>query len=392
MAWRVRRLITMAEEEEAFGAALFRPLSIQDDALLVSVDGLVAYAGPYSVTLLPLGVPIQDLGEVTMVPAAVNAHTHIQLSHLAGRTLWGQGFTPWLRSLVPLLTEPLSVEAMGRTTAAMAAAGTAVAGDFSSHGLAMAARACLAAGMACSLLAEWFGFFNADTNAVWPPHVQPVLENIPPSCHLRMAPAGHALYSTRRETLNQAHAWCRAHALPFSMHLAESPEETQALTSGDGPLVDFYAPRVLPANWRAPGMPPVELAARWGLLGPETLAVHCVQCDATDMATLAASGTHVCLCPRSNAHLAVGIAPVSAMVTAGVRLCLGSDGLTSNTDMNVWQDALVLLRQGLLPAMALLRLLTRNGAKALYRDDVGFLAPGMPARWALLPEEMVWAL
>lgn len=385
-AWRARRLVTMAAEKPAVGKQLFKPLKAVDNGLLVSAAGRVAYAGPYTATQVPLGVAVQDLGNVVLAPAAVNAHTHIQLSHLAGRTLWGQGFTAWLRSLIPLLALPLDAAVMARAVAAMAASGTALVADFTSHGAAMVGEAVLGAGLDGVLLAEWFGF--AESEGTWPPRCLPVLGAVPKPLRAQMAPAGHALYSTSKETLRRAHAWCCAQGRPFALHLAESPEETQALTAGDGPLVELYTDVVLPPGWKAPGRRPVPLAALWGLLGPQTLAVHGVQCDAADAAVLQEKGAHLCLCPRSNAALGVGAAPVGMFVERNVRLCLGTDGLTSNDDLDVWQEALHLLRQDALPVQAVVRLATINGAAALGRPDVGTLTPGCRCRWAALPGEM----
>ena len=412
-AVRARRLIALADEGPSTGKALYRPLTVQDDALLVAHAGRLVYAGRYRPQQVPVGVEVEDMGEVTLVPAAINAHTHIQLSHVAGRTLWGQGFVPWLRSLIALLGEPLDPQAMDAALGQMAA-GTAHVGDYTGQGMALAAQTALRHHMGCTLFAEWFGFLlpspaslplSASQEAqagpsssllqgplvlegdIWPPRCRAVLDQVPVEAHVACAPAGHALYSTHENFLRAAHAWCCTHELPFALHLAEFPEETEALVHGRGSLVDLYTPVVLPPQWRAPGLPPVPLARRWGLLGPHTLAVHCVHCDAGDRALLAEAGARVCLCPRSNAHLNVGTASVQDLADAGLLLCLGTDGLSSNLDLDVWKEAIYLHQQDVLPSAALLRLVTRNGAAALLRHDVGALAPGKRARWAVLPSE-----
>lgn len=395
MTWRAlraRRLVPLADEGLCTGQDLFRAPVVHDDGLLLLCEGTVVYAGTYRPQEVPLGVQVEDLGGVTLVPAAVNAHAHIQLSHLAGQTLWDQGFVPWLRSLIPLLARPLEPAAVEAAVRAMLASGTGHVGDYTSHGMALVGQAAQRHGLGCTLLAEWFGFAVPEVPTVWPPRCVSVLEDVPQGDSIGRAPAGHALYSTDETLLRQAHAWCVAHQSPFAMHLAEFPEEVEALTAGTGALVDLYRPVVLPLQWRAPGLPPVALAEHWGLLGPQTLAVHCVQCAAQDVDTLARTGTRVCLCPRSNAHLAVGTAPVSDMVRTGVALCLGTDGLTSNTDMDVWQETVYLLQQGILPAVALLRMTTCNGAAALHRKDVGTLRPGARGAWAILPSVLdeVW--
>lgn len=387
-ALRARRLITMQQEGLSVGQELFRPLDMQDNGLLLVRDGTVVYAGAFQARQIPAGVPVRDLGEVTLAPAAVNAHTHLQLSHLAGKTLWGQGFVAWLRSLIPLLSLPLDAHAVDAAVQSMRKTGTALAADYTSHGMALVGEKAQRHGLDCTLMAEWFGFVLPEEAGPWPPRCLSVLAEVPAALKACMSPVGHALYSTHERLLQAAHAWCSAHAVPFSLHLAEFPEETEALTQGTGGLVDLYRPAVLPPHWQAPGLPPVALAQHLNLLGPGTLAIHCVQCTGEDAALLAKTGTFVCLCPRSNQNLGVGTAPVQTFLEAGVPLCLGTDGLTSNTDLDVWQEALHLLQQGQLPARALLRMLTRNGAAALHRPDAGCLKAGARAAWTVLPQSM----
>lgn len=71
-------------------------------------------------------------------------------------------------------------------------------------------------------------------------------------------------------------------------------------------------------------------------LGPHSVLAHCVHVDAGEIELLAKSGTHVVLNPMSNLKLASGIAPVPAMIDAGVNLTLGTDGPISGNDMDMF--------------------------------------------------------
>jgi putative selenium metabolism protein SsnA len=66
-----------------------------------------------------------------------------------------------------------------------------------------------------------------------------------------------------------------------------------------------------------------------GILGPRSLAVHCVHVDKSEIEVLAETGTWVTHQPRSNMNNAVGTAPVEAMLRAGVNLGLGNDGFSN---------------------------------------------------------------
>ena len=158
--------------------------------------------------------------------------------------------------------------------------------------------------------------------------------------------------------------------------------------SGSGPLAELYAGIVLPDDWQAPGMRPLACAMKLGLLGPGTLAVHGVQLDTQEMTVLAASGAALCLCPRSNRHLGVGESPFLSAVESNALCCLGTDGLTSNTDLDVRREAVFLREACDAPPEALLRLLTVNAAEALRLPCGGRLEPGQPGDFCVLPEAL----
>ncbi|MEG6504832.1 amidohydrolase family protein [Nitratidesulfovibrio sp. 1201_IL3209] len=402
--------------------------------------GVIEAVEPMDAFRRRAGVPLADLGDVTLMPGVVNCHTHLELSHLAGRTVLGGGFVPWVKTLLSLTgagagaETPPEVRAAALADAArqLAACHTAHVGDITAVAPAAVRRAMQAASIGCSHFAEVFGYrfatpdgqpaAPADTAALWPWAMAELMADMtqddfaPPPAPASAAPsasavsgppgapfpvhpdaalAGHALYSTHPVALAAARRWCERNHRVFSMHLAEHPDEVEFLTTGRGALADLLAVRVLPPGFAAPGMRPVPYAAELGLLDEGTLAVHCVQLDASDIRLLAESGAHVCLCPRSNAAIDVGAAPAHALAEAGAPLCLGTDSLASNHDLDLWNEARALrdLPAGHdLPPAALLRLLTVNGASALGRGDIGAIAPGRRARLALLPQDFSEAL
>lgn len=402
VAFRARSLVALAGEGPARGAAaLCAPLARLDDALILTRAGRVVEVRPWKNARLPAGTQVRDLGDVRLMPACVNAHTHLQLSWLAGRTRWGHGFAAWLQSLIPQLVAPARGggetaqrhRAAARACAALAADGTHWVGDVggSSPGaLSILRAASTAAGLETRRFCEWFGFAPPLTDAgrPWPPRCRAeiaadaALEN-------ECAPCGHALYSTAPDILRAAREWCAGAGRVFSFHLAESPEETELLATGAGALRACYEGTVLPPGWQPPRLRPLAFASALGLLGPGVLAVHGVQLAAEEITALAASGAALCLCPRSNRNLAVGEAPVRALLESGTLLCLGTDGLTSNKDLDVRNEAILLRERLDLPPRALLRLLTVNGAAALgFPRGTGTLAPGAPAVFAVIPEAL----
>ncbi len=118
--------------------------------------------------------------------------------------------------------------------------------------------------------------------------------------------------------------------------------------------------------------------------------MHCVRCDAADIAALAGSGAAVCLCPRSNAAINVGEAPAKAYAAKGVPLVLGTDSLASNADLDVWNEALFFLKKNVFSANALLRMATVNGATVLgLSGTVVRREKGMLFCYRTLPSDML---
>lgn len=369
--------------EPARGKALFAPLKIIDNGCLLLRSGRVEAVGAN--LRKPAGCHEIDLGHCLLLPPVVNAHTHLQLSWLSGQTQYGKGFVPWLRSLVARLFA--SAPAAGRAIALadacgqLAASGCALVGDIGGSlpgALTEVHREALRAGLEPVHFCEWFGFAPKD-DSPWPQRCRAEIEPLA----FCSAPAGHALYSTSAEIMQAAHAWCVRHGRKFSFHLAESPEETEALADGSGSLVEFYSQAVLPPQWRAPGLRPLDYALALGLLGPETLAVHGVQLTAQELRVLASTGAALCICARSNRNLAVGVPPLYDAIGSGVLLCLGTDGLSSCEDLDLINEIRYISQDLDLPLEAALRMATANGALALGRADMAAFAPGGCGRFSL---------
>ena len=430
-AYRAKCIIALGREKQARALrSLDAPVRALENAVLLTRGGRIEAVETYAAyrRRAHQNIAFTDLGEVCMAPGLINAHCHLELSHLAGKTASGQGFAVWLRSLVALLRESLGEPLPGgpgsvsgsnipqvalqalylRTLSEALDAGTAHMGDVGGRYALLtwqaARRAALERDMPHPLthFLEVLGFSPPEDGALSAGGALPALpraiaaQGYAPSCAATLpedayphcALSGHALYSTAPEGLRAALAWCGERDRPFSLHLAESQEEEECLRRGSGALYDFMAASLLPSGWSAPGLGAVEYAGRLGLLTPQTLAVHSVQCSGADIERLARAGAAVCLCPGSNAYIGVGKAPALAMAGAGITLCLGTDGLSSNHDLDMRRE-LALLRDtyGFSPQAAL-RVATVNGAAVLGLPLLGTLEPGKAACFSLWDTEI----
>jgi cytosine/adenosine deaminase-related metal-dependent hydrolase len=344
-------------------------------------DGRILAVGPWKE--VACGGAQRDLGPVTIVPGLINAHTHLELSHLAGLVPMGQGFMAWADGLFAAMRATRCDEsAMDRAAQEARSSGTCCVADVVGRELDLVRLVLQRCGLEGFLLREYSGrnrdFDPSDLPGPWSPGV-------------------HALYSTDSGFSQAVKGWCESRQLPFSLHLAEVPGENELFLRGEGEFASFLRTRgILPRGFRAPGMSAVQFAGELGLLNERTLAVHCVQVDRDDVKILAQSGAFVCLCPRSNAGIGVGEAPAADLHAAGVPLCLGTDSLASVQSLDLWEE-LRAVRKLLPAALALkdlLPLVTINPARALgLWQDYGSLEVGKRAAWAVLPRDLEeWSL
>ncbi len=134
--------------------------------------------------------------------------------------------------------------------------------------------------------------------------------------------------------------------------------------------------------WDIPGVSPVRYLDDNGFLTGRVMAIHGVQATAADLERLAARGTTLVTCPRSNLHTGAGTPPIEAFYASGVSVAIGTDSLASTPDLNLFTELATLRRLApALPAARLLDSATRQGARALAFDaDYGTLDSGKVAR------------
>ncbi len=193
------------------------------------------------------------------------------------------------------------------------------------------------------------------------------LHDARPGAHVQIAAAPCSPFSVTRRLMEDSAALARRLGLRLHTHLAETREEE-----------DYCV--------RKHGCTPVEYLGELGWLEGDVWCAHCVHLSDGDVQRFARAGTGVAHCPSSNMRLGAGMAPVRAMVDAGVPVGLGVDGSASNErgdlSLDVRQALLVARLRGgpaAMTAREALGLATSGGAAVLGRDDIGSLAPGKQA-------------
>ena len=344
---------------------------IENGAVAIE-DGRIAAVG----TAAELGRGEHHEG-AAIVPGFVNAHSHLEYAVYAG---FGDGleFAAWLELHIARKRrlDFDDMVASARLGAAQSlASGITTTGDASFSGAAGPAMAEL--GLSGIVHLEAFG----DELAVEAlrARVEPALSE---RVSLGLSP--HAPY-TATAALYRA---CADTGLPLATHLAESAAEEEWLVHGSGPMSGFAD--LLPPP---PGESGVRALARAGVLGPSLTAAHCVTVDTEEIALLAAHDVAVAHCPRSNAFLGCGTAPLSELRAAGIRVGLGTDSPASTPSFDMFAELRAAIfaarsrerRPDALTAAEALELATLGAARALRLDgETGSLVPGKQADLAVV--------
>jgi cytosine/adenosine deaminase-related metal-dependent hydrolase len=311
--------------------------------------------------------------DAAIVPGLVNAHSHVEYAMYAGFGD-GQPFGPWIGTHVERKNrleraDMLAIARFGVLESLRA--GIATTADYSFSGAAATAAAEL--GLRAIVYLEVFAIDPAEAERQF----NEKRDRVEETGLVRIGVSPHAPYSCSLDT----YRWCLSLGIPVGTHLAESANENEWLERGTGPLQGIAPILVPPTGKRA-------VASLEPVLGPDLLCAHCVEVDAGEIALLAERNVPVAHCPRSNALLGCGIAPVAELRAADVRVGLGTDSPASTPSFDMFEEmrtAIYLARartkrpEALLATDAL-RMATLDAARALrIEDQVGTLTPGKRA-------------
>ena len=320
------------------------------------------------------GVAETVLPQHVLIPGLINLHTHAAMTLMRGLA----DDTPlmtWLNDHIwpteaKHLSEAYVFDGTELATAEMIRSGTTCFADmYFYHGVA--ARAALKSGMRAALggaILEFPTPYANDAEAYIAKCLAP-RDEFANDSRLKLMLAPHAPYTVSDKTFARIFTIAAEADYPVMMHIHETLDE---IVQGE----KEYQSR------------PIARLAKLGILGPNLIAVHCVHLSPQEIELFATLGVHVAHCPASNLKLASGIAPVHAMLKAGINVGIGTDGAASNNRLDMLGETRLasLLQKGTtgdaaaLPAHQKLEMATLNAAKALgWQDEIGSLVVGKAA-------------
>jgi len=347
---------------------------IRNGAVAVA-DGRIAAVGPAEelLELAPSG-EVLNAGNCIILPGLVNTHSHLAMTVLRG-IADDLPLKQWLEEHIwPVEKEHINREVVRLGTELAAAeqllAGVTTTTDmyfFGDEVCSVLADAGMRGVVAESLIG--FPTPRCATSDEMFQKQRDLIEAYRNHPLILPSVAAHSPYSVSAIDLVREAELAEEFGVPMQIHLSETSWEVEKLLSEKG-------------------VSPVAYLADLGVLSDRTVAAHCVHVSPEDIEILAEFETGVSHNPVSNLKLASGVAPVPAMVAAGVKVGLGTDGAASNNTLDLLRDMQLaaLLHKGItgdptvLPARAMLEIATSEGAKVLgLANRIGSLTEGREA-------------
>jgi cytosine/adenosine deaminase-related metal-dependent hydrolase len=345
-------------------------------------NGVVEVLGNEIVAVRPYrsGDAVEDLGDVALLPGLVNAHTHLEFSHLTKPL--GQprmAFPDWIRLVIEYRrtvgqTSSSARDAVAAGLAESHACGVALLGEIATYEQPHPSDQ-----PEQVVFAELLGLKVERIEPLWQ-RAQQVVADAGSVCH-GLSP--HAPYTVHPELLVRVCELSAEKQFPVAMHLAESLEEIEFLQAGSGRMVELLQEfnafaRVVPRGTR-----PLEylqqLAGAW-----KSLVIHgnFLSPDEIEFAGQRSERMSIVYCPRTHAYFNAGDYPLAEMLAANVNVCLGTDSRATNPDLSLFEEMrFVAQRHPRVTPEGVLYLGTQAGADALGQGDrYGSITPGKSAR------------
>jgi aminodeoxyfutalosine deaminase len=353
---------------------------IDDGAILVS-NGRIAQVGTWRELSnnLPGETPVEDLGEVALIPGLVNAHCHLDYSGMAGLIPPPSNFPDWIKAILQIKAHWSYSEFAAswvKGARQLLDSGVTTVGDIE------AVPELLPDSWDATPL-RMVSFFEM-TGVRSQNSPDRILSETMRHVHRagrrdtkRTGLSPHALYSTPPALVRFTASLVQHEGLPVTTHLAESREEWEMFRNAGGSLYNWLKTQ---RNMEDCGdKSPIQQAHHLGLLQPAFIAVHANHLAPGDAELLAANRCHVVHCPRSHQYFRHEPFPFSELTRAGVNICLGTDSLASILPrdgkgkiptLNLWDEMQTFASLNPdVPPNRIVEMATLNGACALGLDE-----------------------
>lgn len=318
---------------------------------------------------------VERIGGI-LLPGFVNAHTHLELSHMKNTVPRNTGLPEFGISIVTrrgAASDDEMLEHMKEADREMRRNGIVAAGDISNSPLSTRIKE--RAQLAYHTFVELIGIDPRNAGEVFARGLQTA--TIFANEGLRVSLAAHAPYSVSSQLIRLIAKYDSESGVPFSMHHEESVDEIRFMRGEPSGFDELYRMLGIDISWRNPeegGHFDYHALPR----GTPCLLVHNTESRDETLRQLAVDNVYFCLCPAANLYICGKRPAAGDFMQFPERLCFGTDSLASNDTLDVLKEANLFCDGNTDPSdPRILKALTFNGAKALGIGSIfGKLAPG----------------
>ncbi len=312
-----------------------------------------------------------------ITPGFVNAHSHLELSHLKGQISQQTGLTTFIRNIGQFRNHEISAQALSDADLMMRKNGIVAVGDISNSEISFRCKA--ESKIRYYTFIEIFGIQNsiAQQKIDFGIDLIQKLKNY----HLDGTLSPHAPYSMSDSLWQLLSDYATEYNLIWSVHNQESKEENQLFIDKSGQIADFLS--LISSefvDWKAKGITSLQYCRKFYKRIPKVLLVHNTFTTPHDIASIADLNDKIffVLCPNANLYIEGQLPDISMLSKSSFPIALGTDSLASNTTLSILEEMKTI--QQYYPEINLNHLIdwaTINGAKALgFDSDLGTIQKG----------------
>ena len=368
---------------------------ISGGAIAVDADRIIAVGVKSLLQAQFPQAPAREFPDSAIIPGLINSHSHLELTAMRGFLENEEGdFFAWLRKLTIARIERMTEDdlyvsaAWGACEAARA--GVTCFADASDSG-ETSMRALKDTGLRGIVYQESFGPDRRLVQQNFEKLQQKVarleeLETALVTCGV----SPHAPYTVCGPQLELISRFAIDEGLPLMMHAAETEMEVAFIRDGCGPFADGLRNRGI--EWQAQHTSTIRHLERHGVLAAKPLLAHCIKVDEADIDLISETDSSIAHCPKSNAKLGHGVAPLAGFLKKGIAVGFGSDSMASNNNCDLLEEARfggMIARatnnQSFINAAELLQTATAGAARAIgLQNQIGELREGLQADFAVV--------
>ena len=318
--------------------------------------------------------------EGLLVPGFVNAHCHLELSHMKGVIPSGTGLISFIKAVISQrnFNQEVILDAINLADLQMRAEGIVAVGDISNTAHTLFTKC--SSPIAYYNFIECFDLLQEDQALTQFENYLKIYQQFLKVGLTWSSLVPHAPYSVSRKMFSLLKQTYEGHHT-ISIHNQETPGENQLFIDKTGDLIDFYDfVGIDLADFQPNGLPSIQYALPQMDAGQKSLLVHNTECTSEDIefAEKWSSQVYFCTCPNANLYIENRLPDYDVLRNAKSKICIGTDSLSSNWRLSILDEMKTISKfNSSIPIVEIIQWATKNGAEALgMSDKIGSIAKG----------------